>query len=124
MSSDVRLPKLEEVRALAASLGMSLSDSEVRSYHSMMEGAFSIYTWMDTQEEPKPSVKYPRSFGYRPSREENPFNAWFWRTEIKGAPTGVLSDKRVGGDLPCGESISGGEECACFRCGVRIAHRG
>ena len=51
---------------------------------------------MDTQEEPKPSVKYPRNAGYRPSREENPFNAWFWRTEIKGAPTGLLVGKRVG----------------------------
>ena len=82
MSSDAKFPKLEEVRTLAASLGINLSDVEVRSYHSMMEGAFRIYTWMDTQEELKPSVKYPRSVGYRPSREENPFNAWFWRTEI------------------------------------------
>ena len=45
--------------------------------------------------EPKLPVKYPRAPGYRPSPEENPHNAWYWKTDIKGAPSGVLAGKRV-----------------------------
>src|SRR5262249_31680876 len=45
--------------------------------------------------EPKLPVKYPRAPGYRPSAEENPFNAWYWKTDIKGAPKGLLAGKKV-----------------------------
>ena len=48
------------------------------------------------QEEFKPPVRYPRDKGYRPTRKENPYNAWFWKTEIRGAPSGPLAGLRVG----------------------------
>ena len=44
----------------------------------------------------RPEVKYPRARGYRPPRIENPYNAWSWRTEISGAPSGPLTGIKTG----------------------------
>ena len=40
-------------------------------------------------------MRYPRTPGYRPSGDENKFNAWYVKTTIKGAPGGKLAGKRV-----------------------------
>ncbi|CAH3021058.1 unnamed protein product, partial [Porites evermanni] len=45
--------------------------------------------------DPKPHVKYPREPGYRPAPEENPFNAWYWRCNIVGTPSGKLLGKTI-----------------------------
>ena len=89
-------PDRGEIRKLAKSLGIRLGVEELDSYEAMISGAYRILRWMETQEEVVPPVKYPRAKGFRPSRDENPFNAWFWRTEIKGCPVGPLVGKRVG----------------------------
>ena len=50
-----------------------------------------------------PAVKYPRTPGYRPEGEENKYNAWYVKTEIKGAPSGKLAgknDRAEGQHLP------------------------
>ena len=96
MSSAVSAPSREQINEIAKSLGMRLGEEEFSSYHAMMAGAYRVFRWMEMQEEVVPPVKYPRDKGYRPSREENPYNAWFWRTDIRGAPGGPLAGKRVG----------------------------
>jgi len=40
-----------------------------------------------------PPVTYPRTIGYRPEGNENPLNAWYYKSEIKGAPDGLLVGK-------------------------------
>jgi len=45
--------------------------------------------------DPKLAVKYPRTPGYRPAQEENHYNAWYWRCDIKGASNGKLQGKTV-----------------------------
>ncbi|KAJ7321194.1 hypothetical protein OS493_035171 [Desmophyllum pertusum] len=45
--------------------------------------------------DPKLPVKYPRTPGYRPAQADNPYNAWAWRCDIKGAPSGKLHGKTV-----------------------------
>jgi amidase len=42
-----------------------------------------------------PPVDYPRTSGYRPTAEENPINAWYVKTEMRGAPRGPLAGKKV-----------------------------
>ena len=89
-------PDRKQIEALADSLGIRMDEDELTSYCAMFSGAHRIFRWMDQQEEVVPPVKYPRDKGYRPSREENPHNAWYWRTEIRGSPDGPLRGKRVG----------------------------
>ena len=53
------------------------------------------YRKLEEIPEIKPPVKYPRLPGYRPKPEENPFNGWYWKTEIQGADTGPLKGERI-----------------------------
>jgi amidase len=45
--------------------------------------------------DPMPRVKYPRTPGYRPDGAENEYNAWYYKSEVQGAPTGKLRGKRI-----------------------------
>ena len=42
-----------------------------------------------------PEVKYPRSPGYKPSREEDPLAAWSRKVVIEGARDGAFAGQRV-----------------------------
>ena len=44
------------------------------------------YRPLDALSDEQPAaVRFPRSPGFRPAPDDNPFNAWYWRTEIRGA---------------------------------------
>src|SRR5260221_8341607 len=60
-----------------------------------MAGPLASYTRLDELVEPTLPVKYPRTPGYRPGPAENPHNAWYWKTDIRGASGGVLAGRRV-----------------------------
>ncbi|KAK7104603.1 hypothetical protein V1264_019296 [Littorina saxatilis] len=60
------------------------------------EGTTRAYQRISEIPDPSiPLVKYPRTPGYKPTPEDNPYNAWAWRCDIKGAPTGKLAGKTV-----------------------------
>src|SRR5438105_11211482 len=40
-------------------------------------------------------VKYPRTPGYRAEGTENKYNAWYYKSEVQGAPSGKLRGKRI-----------------------------
>lgn len=91
----VRLPSVEQLQEIAASFGMRLNTEDAASFRGLMTGSISSYNRLDQLVEPKLPVNYPRTPGYRPSSEENPYNAWYWKTEIAGAATGLLAGKKV-----------------------------
>jgi amidase len=91
----VERPKAEQVLEIAADFGIELSDADAVSFAGLMEGVCASYDRIDELAEPKLAVKYPRAPGYRPSPEENPFNAWYWKSEIAGAADGPLAGKRI-----------------------------
>lgn len=91
-----RRPTAEQIRELAHEFEIPLTHDEAESYRRIMGGIFNAYRHLDEMPEERPRVMYPRKPGYRPSPEENPFNAWYWKTEIKGQPSGVLQGIRVG----------------------------
>jgi len=95
MTIGPRLPSPDEVFELAARFGIRLSEEDAASFRGLMGGVLASYTRLDELPEPKLPVRYPRLPGHRPTPEENPFNAWYWKTEIKGASDGVLAGKRV-----------------------------
>lgn len=41
-----------------------------------MANAVLSYQRVDEMEEPVPPVAYPRTPGFKPSAEDNPYNAW------------------------------------------------
>lgn len=95
MFPTVRTPTIEEVLDLADNFGMDISEEDAESYQGLMAGTIASYAELDRMDEPKLPVKYSRSAGYRPSPEDNKYNQWYWRCEVKGKRSGPLAGKRI-----------------------------
>ena len=91
----VRTPTIEEVLDIAEGYGMTITVEDAESFRGLMAGTIASYHRLDDLDEPKLPVKYPRSPGYRPPPEENPYNAWYWKSEVKGANRGPLRGRKV-----------------------------
>ncbi len=91
----VQPPTERELMEIARSFGMTLSPAAAASFQGIMRGAVASYNRLDELPEPTLPVRYAREAGHRPSAQENPLNAWYWKTEIRGAPAGVLAGRRV-----------------------------
>jgi len=91
----IRRPTLEQLRALTGGLHMHLSESELAQYLEQMEGSFQAYDRIDQLPDFLPEVAYPRTPGRRPSADENRLNAWYVKTDIRGAASGPLKGRKV-----------------------------
>ncbi|MCW5619664.1 MAG: amidase [Burkholderiales bacterium] len=91
----VQLPTPEQIRAAAAEVGLSLTDADVQSYIGLIKPNVDAYNLVDALPDDLPPVKYPRTPGRFPTPEENPRNAWYVKTSIKGADSGPLKGKKV-----------------------------
>lgn len=91
----VRLPTADEILELADGFGLRLTLDDAVSFQGLFKGPIASCARLDQLTEPKLPVVVPRSPGYRPSASENPYNGWYWRTEIKGPGNGLLAGKSV-----------------------------
>ena len=91
----IRRPTMEQFRALAAGLHMHLSESESAQYLEQMEGSFAAYDRVDRLPDFLPEVAYPRTPGRRPPADENKLNAWYVKTDVRGAASGPLRGRKV-----------------------------
>ena len=91
----VRRPKLQDMRDMANRFGMTLDDSELEEFLEVMAPNFEAYDVIEQLTDQPPQTRYPRTSGYRPAPSENPLNAWYVKTDIKGAPNGTLAKKKV-----------------------------
>ena len=95
MSQRITVPNADEIRQTAESLNLKLSDHEVEMFGAFMEPMVADYQMVDAIDAPSLPVNYPREAGYRPDANENTHNAWYYKSEIKGAASGKLAGKRV-----------------------------
>ena len=91
----VQLPTPQQIRELADEMGLDLTDADVESYRGLLQGNVDAYNVVDAMPDHLPLVKYPRTPGYQPRGEENQYNAWYVKTEVKGAAQGKLQGKTV-----------------------------
>lgn len=91
----VQRPTLSQMRDVVSDLGMSMSDARILEFMECMKDTLDAYDLVDSLPDYLPPVLYPRTSGYRPTPEENPMNAWYVKTEIKGAPRGPLLGRTV-----------------------------
>ena len=94
-SMTIKRPTLSQMRTMADRFGMSLSDEDLLEYTEIIEPYMQAYDRLDAMPDNLPEVHYPRSPGYFPDRTENPLNAWYVKTEVRGAPDGKLRGKRI-----------------------------
>jgi len=93
--ASVKRPTLEQMKDIVASLHMSMSEREINEYLEVIDGTLQAYDRVAELPDNLPPVRYPRTPGYRPGAAENPLNAWAVKSEVRGAPYGPLSGKRV-----------------------------
>jgi amidase len=91
----VQLPTEKTLSELAGRHGLDLSEADLATYQRVIARALPSFQRLDELDEPKLPVRYARTPGYRPSQEENPLNAWYWRCSIEGAQDGPLAGKTV-----------------------------
>ncbi|MDX5403814.1 MAG: ATP-binding cassette domain-containing protein, partial [Rhodobacterales bacterium] len=91
----VQRPTHAQMKAIVEELGMHMSDARVQEFLDVMQGTLDAYDIVDALPDYLPPVLYPRTSGYRPTADENPMNAWYVKTEIKGAPRGPLLGRTI-----------------------------
>ena len=91
----VQRPTHAQLGEIVREFGMSMSDARVQEFLDVMQGTLDAYDVVDAMPDHLPPVLYPRTAGYRPSPEENPLNAWYVKTEVRGAPRGPLHGRTV-----------------------------
>ena len=88
-------PTPDDVRRIATAYHFSLSDDEVTTFGALVDATLESYDRLDELVEPIPPVRYPRERGQRPAGSGNPLGAWYYRSTIRGADSGVLAGKTV-----------------------------
>ncbi len=96
MSRGPELPSVAQLLDIAEDFGIGMTAERAGEYRDAMSGGIRALRRIDDMVEERPEVKYPRTPGRRPRPEENPYNAWYWLTDIKGAESGPLAGMRVG----------------------------
>src|ERR1700736_4709018 len=91
----VALPTTDQLRAIAEYCGLAVTAEDVASFRGLMQGSVDAYNAVAAMPDEIPIVKYPRTPGYRPGHEENPRNAWYRKSTVKGALHGKLKGKVV-----------------------------
>jgi amidase len=88
-------PTRAEVAAIASELGFSFDAEDVAFYQKLMAPFAMGARMLDAEPDGFAPVRYPRTPGHRPGADENPFGAWYVKTEIPGAAKGPLAGRRV-----------------------------
>jgi amidase len=88
-------PSIAQVEAAGTALGFDMSAGLASHYVEMMSGIFEAYDVVDQLPDNTPPVKSLRAPGYRPSGEENRWNAWVRKVSIKTCDSGLLHGKRI-----------------------------
>ncbi len=91
----VQYPTPDQILDAADEVGLALTDEDVKSYAGLLKPNIDAYNLVDAMPDYLPLVKYPRTPGYFPTPVENPRNAWYVKTSIKGASSGPLKGKKV-----------------------------
>lgn len=90
-------PNEQELEQLSQQLGLGLTGGSpaLASCRTLIEGIVGDLNKIGDLVEPRLTVEYPRTPGYRPNQSENPFNGWYVKSTIRGAESGKLSGKKI-----------------------------
>jgi amidase len=91
----VKPPTLAQLGEVAAELGLGFSETDLGAHLEALRPSFELYNILDQMTDELPPVAYPRRPGHRPALEENPYGAWYVKTEVPGAASGKLAGKAI-----------------------------
>lgn len=97
LSGQIRRPTATEIKSLAAMEYMNPNNAELEDLEEVIDRYLSFMDRLDDLPLPVLEVKYKdRDKGYRPSPEEDPYNVFIRKCNVKGSSTGKLVGKKIG----------------------------
>ena len=91
----VERPSSQELENILKTHRLEISLEDRDTYRSLIDATLSAYDVVDHLPNHLPEVKYPREMGEAVSSSDNPFNAWYWKSQIQGSSDGPLTGKSV-----------------------------
>ncbi|MFT4101393.1 MAG: amidase [Burkholderiaceae bacterium] len=88
-------PTPAQLHRIADRLGLSLTDADAASFIALAQPQIDSYNLVAAMPDELPSVAYPRTPGVRPPVEDNPQNAWYVKSTVRGAADGRLAGRSV-----------------------------
>uniref|UniRef100_A0A914XD78 Amidase domain-containing protein n=1 Tax=Plectus sambesii TaxID=2011161 RepID=A0A914XD78_9BILA len=88
-------PTHDDIQRISDELNLHCSGQELEAYEKLLIGNADTLNLLYSLPEPVPPVQYPRTPGHRPSAEENPYHAWYWKCSVKGESSGKLAGMKV-----------------------------
>uniref|UniRef100_A0A8W8LHW4 Amidase domain-containing protein n=2 Tax=Magallana gigas TaxID=29159 RepID=A0A8W8LHW4_MAGGI len=81
----------EDIKSISEDLRLKLTPEETSAIYEFCDGTCKDYQRVYELTAPTPTVKYPRTPGYRDTQDDS----WYYRCDIKGAEKGLLAGKTV-----------------------------
>ena len=91
----VRPPTTKQLKKLARSFNLHLSEDELDIYQRLIASTADAYDVVDAMPDYLPVARYPRTAGQQPEPADNPYNAWYVKSTIQGADGGKLAGKTI-----------------------------
>ena len=91
----VKRPSSEQLQQIGNDFGFALSDAELESFTALIGDSFASYDRIDELQEPTLVSGYARDKGNPPSADDNPHNAWYWKSTVTGADSGPLKGRNL-----------------------------
>lgn len=91
----IQRPSLADLDAAGARLGLQLDAPLLNEYAGILEAVWQDYDRLDRLGSTLPPLKYPQRSGHEPAPGDNPYNAWYVKTQVQGAASGKLAGKRI-----------------------------
>ena len=88
-------PTINRMTQLANEIGLDIDNEELEIYQSFIASDVDSLKTLDLLSDFTPSVDYPRQKHFETMPEENPYNAWATKFNVKGSKTGLLHGKTV-----------------------------
>ena len=96
LAGHIRRPTRNEIIELAAMEYMTLTDEEAADMEALIDQQLALVDRLDDLPVPELPVRFAdRDKGYRPTPEEDPFNAFIRKCRVVGAAAGKLKGKTV-----------------------------
>jgi amidase len=90
-----RAPTIDELARVAERFGFTLSKEDLESFLGLMAGSVASFAVVEGLAAARPTPRLERDPGHRPTEEENPLGAWYWRCSIRETDDGILAGKTV-----------------------------
>ena len=92
----IRRPSKDEIRKLLADEYIPCSDEELELFGDLVDDMLGMFDRLDDLPQPSIPIRHrDRDPGRRPTPDEDPYNAFIRKCEVKGATKGKLAGKTV-----------------------------